>query len=124
MIFGRGGKRASGPATGAREPKGSDMDEAEKAGSRKPRKRAAGKAPDRPGALDASKVKLTHHLSLQASQRLAIHAEMTGMTRSDLVEKLIVDHLRRFVVSDRGGPADGATSGPLGIVAGPARESA
>jgi hypothetical protein len=29
---------------------------------------------------------------------------MTGQDRSELVEKLINEHLRRFVVSDRGGP--------------------
>jgi hypothetical protein len=28
---------------------------------------------------------------------------MMGLDRSSLVEKLINDHLRRFVVSDRGG---------------------
>jgi len=38
---------------------------------------------------------------------LDIHATMMGMDRSGLVEQLIRDHLRRFVVSDRRGP-DGA----------------
>lgn len=44
------------------------------------------------------------HLSVEASQRLDIHATMAGFDRSSLVEKLISDHLRRYVVSDRGGP--------------------
>ena len=51
----------------------------------------------------SSKVKATIHLSAEASQRLSVHAAMTGMDRSELVESLIVANLRRFVVSDRGG---------------------
>ena len=50
------------------------------------------------------RVKCTISLSAQASQRLGVHASMTGQDRSELVEKLINEHLRRFVVSDRGGP--------------------
>lgn len=67
----------------------------------KSRKRAVAKPPAR---LAASKVKSTIHLSVEASQRLDIHATMMGFDRSALVEKLINDHLRRYVVSDRGGP--------------------
>lgn len=70
----------------------------------KPRKRGAAKTPVR---VASTKVKCTIHLSLEASQRLDIHACMMGFDRSALVEKLINDHLRRYVVSDRGGP-DGA----------------
>jgi hypothetical protein len=73
----------------------------------KARKRSAAKAGDR---LSVSKVKSTIHLTVEASQRLDIHATMMGMDRSELVEKLINDHLRRYVVSDRGG-TDGTTSG-------------
>ena len=69
--------------------------------SAKPRKRVAVKPAVRPAA---QKVKSTIHLSLEASQRLDIHATMMGFDRSALVEKLINDHLRRYVVSDRGGP--------------------
>ncbi len=72
----------------------------------KGRKRVAVKAATRPAV---SKVKSTIHLSVEASQRLDIHATMMGLDRSALVEKLINDHLRRYVVSDRGG--DGAASG-------------
>jgi hypothetical protein len=72
----------------------------------KARKRSSARAATRPVA---AKVKATIHLSVEASQRLTVHAAMTGMDRSELVEKLINDHLRRYVVSDRGG-ADG-TSG-------------
>lgn len=77
--------------------------------SGKGRKRPAAKAATRPAA---SKVKSTIHLSVEASQRLDIHATMMGFDRSALVEKLINDHLRRFVVSDRGG-ADGAGNGEV-----------
>lgn len=71
-------------------------------GSGKTRKRVAAKT-----ATDqkAKKVKSTIHLSLEASQRLDIHATMMGFDRSELVERLINDHLRRYVVSDRGGNA-------------------
>jgi hypothetical protein len=68
--------------------------------SGKARKRPAVKPGER---LSASKVKATIHLTLEASQRLDIHATMMGLDRSSLVEKLINDHLRRYVVSDRGG---------------------
>ena len=68
--------------------------------SGKGRKRNAAKAA---GRSEVKKVKSTIHLSVEASQRLDIHATMMGLDRSALVEKLIGDHLRRFVVSDRGG---------------------
>jgi hypothetical protein len=66
----------------------------------KPRTRLAAKPAAR---QTVSKVKSTIHLSVEASQRLDIHATMMGLDRSALVEKLINDHLRRYVVSDRGG---------------------
>ena len=66
----------------------------------KPRKRSAVKAASRP---NGEKLKATIHLTVEASQRLTVHAAMTGMDRSELVEQLIRDHLKRFVVSDRGG---------------------
>lgn len=74
--------------------------------SSKPRKRGAAKMPARPAS---TKVKATIHLSIEASQRLDIHATMMDMDRSALVEKLINDHLRRYVVSDRGGSENSAS---------------
>jgi hypothetical protein len=71
--------------------------------SAKTKKRAATKTPVRPAA---SKVKSTIHLTLEVSQRLDIHCTMMGFDRSEMVEKLINDHLRRYVVSDRGGMAN------------------
>ena len=75
----------------------SDMAEG---GNGKGRKRQPVKPVTRPGGV---KAKCTIHLSVEASQRLDIHATMMGLDRSALVEKLINDHLRRYVVSDRGG---------------------
>jgi hypothetical protein len=83
------------------------MGEPSEAKGGKGRKRAAAKAATRQGGL---KVKATIHLSVEASQRLTVHAAMMGMDRSELVEKLIGDHLRRFVVSDRGGAGEGKAS--------------
>ena len=83
------------------------MSEASEGGSGKARKRPAAKAAAGQGA---AKVKATIHLSGEADKRLSVHAAMMEMDRSALVEKLINDHLRRYVVSDRGGP-DGAAGG-------------
>lgn len=70
--------------------------------SSKPRRRLAAKAAK---PQSASKVKSTIHLTVESSQRLTVHAAMMGMDRSELVEQLIRENLRRFVVSDRGGNA-------------------
>ena len=77
------------------------MTEPVETGNSKGRRRQTVKAVKRQAS---SKAKCTIHLTLEASQRLDIHATMMGMDRSALVEKLINDHLRRYVVSDRGGP--------------------
>ena len=74
----------------------------------KMRKRAAVKASDR---KPAEKVKATLILSAEASQRLSVHAAMVGEDRSTLVDQLIREHLRRFVVADRAKSADPATEG-------------
>jgi hypothetical protein len=75
------------------------MAESTDSGNGKPRKRPAAKAAT--GQI-AGKVKATLHLSSEADKRLSVHATMMDMDRSELVEKLINDHLRRYVVSDRG----------------------
>jgi hypothetical protein len=85
------------------------------AGSGKTRKRQAAKAAGRPSG---EKVKATIHLTVEASQRLTVHAAMMGMDRSELVEQLIKDHLKRFVVSDRGGgSSEGSSSDSAAAVA-------
>ena len=76
----------------------------------KTRKRSAAKAAKNSGS---ERVKSTIHLSIEASQRLTVHAAMLGMDRSALVEQLIKENLRRFVVSDRGGPY-ASTDAPTG----------
>jgi hypothetical protein len=78
----------------------------EPAGGRKS-KRGSGKPA---GRQNVAKVKSTIHLSLEASQRLDIHCTMMGFDRSEMVEKLINDHLRRYVVSDRGGDGSADSS--------------
>jgi hypothetical protein len=82
------------------------MVDASESGNGKTRKRQAGKTATR---QFASKIKATIHLSVEASQRLTVHAAMMGMDRSEMVEQLIGLHLRRFVVSDRGGAGDAAS---------------
>jgi hypothetical protein len=69
-------------------------------GNAKARKRPAAKAAT--GQV-AAKVKATIHLSGEADKRLSVHATMMEMDRSELVELLIIQHLKRWVVSDRGG---------------------
>lgn len=84
-------------------------------GSGKPRRRSAAKAS---GRQAGEKVKATIHLTLEASQRLTVHAAMLGMDRSELVEQLIREHLKRFVVSDRGGGTAEGTSSENAALAG------
>jgi len=78
----------------------------------KTRKRQSVKA-SKPSA--AKKVKSTIHLTLEASQRLDVHVAMMGpgTDRSSLIEHLINTHLRRYVVSDRGG-SDGSAEPAAG----------
>ena len=59
---------------------------------------------------DASKVKATIHLSVEAAKRLGVYAVMTHKSNSGVVEDLIIEHLRRFVVSDRAKGNDQAPS--------------
>lgn len=95
------------------------MDKAESGKAGKARKRVAARAASGPGDTAVSRVKSTIHLSLEASQRLDVHCTMASMDRSAMVEKLINDNLRRYVVSDRGGPGIALAEDTA-----PARESA
>ena len=83
------------------------MSESAESGSGKGRKRTVAKVAT---GQAAAKVKATIHLTSEADKRLSVHATMMEMDRSELVESLIMQHLRRYVVSDRGGP-DGAAGG-------------
>jgi hypothetical protein len=71
----------------------------------KPRKRAAKAAKPE----DTSKVKATIHLSDRAAKMLGVYAVMTDSSNSAVVEQLIVENLKRFVVSDRAKSVDGVT---------------
>ena len=107
LLKGLGGWAAKWRNRKAVNHRGGKMPETADGGNGKARKRPAVKPPAR---QPVSKVKSTIHLSVEASQRLDIHATMMGFDRSALVEKLINDHLRRYVISDRGG-SNGPTSG-------------
>ncbi len=48
-----------------------------------------------------SKVKLAAYVSLESSRRLGIHATMTGQDRSTIIDTLIREHLRDWVVQYR-----------------------
>ena len=55
---------------------------------------------------DAPKQKVTLHLSAEMVRRLGVYAVMTSNTNSSVVENLIAEHLRKFVVhvhNDRAG---------------------
>src|SRR5260370_1209134 len=107
MIGARHGEAASGLSAEARTRRAGTMDgESGKEGGKTRRPRAGRAARTQDGA-GTSKVKSTIHLTREASQRLSVHCAMTGFDRSALVEKLINDHLRRYVVSDRGAPGLG-----------------
>ena len=74
----------------------------------KQKRRIAVKQQNRQGI---EKVRVMLHLSVEANQKLSVHAAMMNLDRSALVEQLIRDGLKRFVVSDRGGgtaPKSGA----------------
>jgi hypothetical protein len=67
----------------------------------KPRKGKPAKADEVPAV---PKVKSTIHLTVEADRRLNIHCAMMRVDRSAMVEGLINDHLRRYVVQDRARP--------------------
>jgi hypothetical protein len=76
------------------------MSEASESGNGKARKRPAAKAASGQGT---KKIKATIHITAEADKRLSIHSTMMDLDRSSLVEFLIVNHLKRYYVSDRGG---------------------
>ena len=62
------------------------------------RSRAGTKAPEKEVGKS---VKLNISLTPDLARRLGIHAEMAGISKSDLVAKLIAEGCRRYVVHDR-----------------------
>lgn len=88
----------------AREPDRSDSHTAGLEPEReKPRRRIAAKSAKR---VDAKKLKATYYLSAEAIRRVGIAATMEGEDKSTIIERLINDHLRKWVVSCRGQRAD------------------
>ena len=66
--------------------------------------RAGARAPEKEAGKS---VKLNISLTPELARRLGIHAEMAGVSKSDLVAKLIADGCRRYVVHDRDREARG-----------------
>jgi len=64
--------------------------------SRKPRVAKATKPQDA-----KSKTKISAYISLESARRLGIHATMTDQDRSQIIDGLIRDHLRDWVVQYR-----------------------
>ena len=71
--------------------------------SAKPRKRMAAKASARPSP---DKVKVSIVLSTDVDFKLSVHAAALRIDRSALVNQVLADALKRYVVSDRGKTAD------------------
>jgi hypothetical protein len=65
---------------------------------RRPRRRAV----EAPRPIDVDKVKCTVRITREAHVRLGVYALKQGLDRSEVIEDLIQNHLRRFVVQDRG----------------------
>jgi hypothetical protein len=56
--------------------------------------------------IEAAKpIKVSVYLSPESAERLGIHGVKTRLTQSAIVDGLIQEHLRRFVVSDRAKPS-------------------
>jgi hypothetical protein len=50
---------------------------------------------------DKKTVKLTLTLPIELAQKFGVHAEMTGVGKSELFEELVKNGCRRYTVSDR-----------------------
>lgn len=76
-------------------------------------KAKAGRAGKSDGRAAAVKVRRQIVLTTDEDRRLVVHAAYYRVSPADLVARLIVDHLREFVVQRRGVPADPG-EGPAG----------
>jgi len=66
------------------------------------------------GQEPKSKVKIAAYVSLESARRLGIHATMTDQDRSTIIDALIREHLRDWVVQYRPSgprPSEGPESG-------------
>jgi len=61
------------------------------------------------------KTKIGLVISSEASRRLAVYATMEGLDRSEVIERLIVEHLRKYRVQclDADRAADGDSAGDV-----------
>lgn len=66
------------------------------------------KPPSKPDRQQPAKVvKLTLQLPVDLSNRFGVHAEMTGVSKSELFAELVRAGCKRYVVSDRqAGPVE------------------
>ena len=74
---------------------------------RKPRVAKLPKPQDSKG-----KLKISAYISLESARRLGIHATMTGQDKSAIVDSLIREHLRDWVVQYRPATKSAEESGP------------
>lgn len=82
----------------------------------KPPKRPKRPALKPPSRRTVERVKCTLYLTVETSRRLSVHGAMLNLDRSELVERLVQEHLRRFVVSDRGPVETNAGPAPVETV--------
>jgi hypothetical protein len=67
-----------------------------------PARRKVRKPPRTEGRKAGSKVKLTLVVTAETAERITVHAHRAGLSKAALVDRLAADHLRRYVVADRG----------------------
>lgn len=84
----------------------------------KPARKTRRDAAHKPTRLAAQKCKRTFVLSAEASSRLNIHAVGLGLEVSKVVDQLVMENCRRFVLQDRKGPPAGTPLGAEGQGAG------
>lgn len=85
--------------------------------SSKPRRRGSRRSSASKTERPLEKVKIGLCLSADAAKRLAVHAAMEGLDRSEIVETLINEYLRKYRVQTIGPDlADPANSGGSGLV--------
>lgn len=74
----------------------------------------------RPGGRRPRKVERKYSLSAEAALRLDVHALASGRRPGELIDDLVLAHLRRYHLTDRGaGQLGDDQVEPLGPVLGP-----
>jgi hypothetical protein len=82
--------------------KGAAMETGDGAGgAEKPAVRRPGKPAKATAGKGDGRKKMTLILAADTAERITVHAHRMGMTKAALVDKLVSEHLRRYVVSDR-----------------------